>query len=109
MIDIKKVAILGSGTMGTGIAGVCANAGFEVLLLDLAKDSCEKAKSRLTEGRSPVVEDHAVLDRITTGSFDDDMDRLVDCQWICEVVVEDVDIKRDLFRRTQRYCRYAFF
>jgi 3-hydroxyacyl-CoA dehydrogenase len=101
MIDIKKVAILGSGTMGTGIAGVCANAGFEVLLLDLEKDSCEKAKNRLTEGRSPVVEDHAVLDRITTGSFDDDMEMLVDCQWICEVVVENVDIKRNVFRRIE--------
>ena len=100
-MNIKKVAVLGSGTMGTGIAGVCANAGFDVLLLDLQTESCDKAKARLTEGRSPVIEDDAVLDRITTGSFDDDLEKVADCQWICEVVVENVDIKREIFKRVE--------
>ncbi|WP_424948369.1 3-hydroxyacyl-CoA dehydrogenase family protein [Candidatus Spongiihabitans sp.] len=101
MIDIKRVAVLGSGTMGAGIAGVCANAGFEVLLLDLEKASCDTATAKLTEGRSPMIKDHALLDKITTGSFEHDLDKIADCQWICEAVIEDVHIKRDMFRRIE--------
>ena len=61
MTQIKKVAVLGAGTMGAGIAGVCVNAGCDVLLLDLEQSACEKAKERLAGGRSPVVADEALL------------------------------------------------
>ena len=101
MTEINKVAVLGSGTMGFGIAGVCANAGCDVLLLDLDKESCDKAKERLTVGRAPVIKDEALLDKITTGSFDDDLSKISECQWICEVVVENVDIKRALFEKVE--------
>jgi len=101
MNQIKKVAVLGAGTMGFGIAGVCANAGCEVLLLDLDKSTCDAAKERLVAGRSPVVQDEAVLERINTGSFDDDLDKISDCDWICEVVIENIEIKRDLFKRVE--------
>ncbi len=101
MTTIRSVAVLGAGTMGAGIAGVCANAGCDVLLLDLDASHCEKAKERLAGGRSPVVADAAVLDRIRTGSFDNDLGRLANCDWICEAVVEDVAIKRDLFTRVE--------
>ncbi len=102
MSHIKRVAVLGSGTMGMGIAGVCANAGCEVLLLDIQKEYCDKAKEKLTAGRSPIIEDESLLQNIQTGSFDDDLDQLSGCQWICEVIVEDVNIKREMFSRIEK-------
>lgn len=101
MIDIKRVAVLGSGTMGAGIAGVCANAGVEVLLLDTDKAACAAAKTRLTTGKSPVIENHALLGKITIGSFEHDLNKIADCQWICEAIIEDVQIKREFFIRIE--------
>ena len=100
-MKIKNVAVLGCGTMGTGIAGVCANAGCQVLLLDLEKQSCDDAIGRLTAGRSPVIENPELLNNITTGSFDEDIHRIADCQWICEAIIEDVAIKREIFTRIE--------
>lgn len=100
MSEIKRVAVLGSGTMGTGIAGVCANADCDVILMDIDKVSCEKAKTKLTEGRSPVIEDIKLLDNITVASFDE-LDKLHDRQWICEAIIENVDIKREMFGKVE--------
>ena len=103
MNNINKVAVFGSGTMGLGIAAVCANAGCEVLLLDLEKSSCDQALPKLLAGRNPVVQDPSVLDRISTGSFDQDMERIAQCQWICEAVVENANIKREIFSRAEQF------
>lgn len=101
MTNIDKVVVLGAGTMGMGIAGVCANAGCEVLLLDLDKSACDTAKEKLVAGRSPVITDASNLDRISTGSFDNDLEKIKDYDWICEVVVENVDIKRSLLAKVE--------
>jgi len=101
MTNIDKVVVLGAGTMGMGIAGVCANAGCEVLLLDLDKSACDAAKEKLVAGRSPVITDASNLDRISTGSFDNDLEKIKDYDWICEVVVENVDIKRSLLAKVE--------
>ena len=105
MTRIEKVAVLGSGTMGSGIAGICANAGCQVLLLDLDESSCNAALERLSGGRAPVVQDPGLLVNIRTGSFDQDLDRVADCDWICEAIVEDVGIKRDMFSRVEAVRR----
>ncbi len=102
MTEIKKVAVLGSGTMGCGIAGVCANAGYEVLMLDMDQAACAQAKQRLVAGRSPVVQDEAMLDHIQIGSFDQDLAKVADYDWICEAIIENVDIKRELFSKVER-------
>lgn len=101
MTSINKVAVLGSGTMGAGIAGICANAGCQVLLLDMDGNSCKKALERLSGGRSPVVAAPQNLDNIRTGSFAEDLDRIGDYDWICEAIIEDVDIKRDMFSKIE--------
>ena len=101
MTTIRKVAVLGSGTMGAGIAGICANAGCQVLLLDMDEANCQKALERLSGGRAPVVGDPENLNKIQTGSFDDDLERLGEYDWICEAIIEDVDIKRDMFSRVE--------
>ena len=101
MTEINRVAVLGAGTMGSGIAGVCANAGCEVLLLDLEQTACEKARDKLVAGRSPVVQEAALLDNIKVGSFETDLARIANYDWICEVIVEDLEIKRQMFSRVE--------
>ncbi|MDD9858112.1 MAG: 3-hydroxyacyl-CoA dehydrogenase family protein [Gammaproteobacteria bacterium] len=101
MKDIKRVAVLGAGTMGGGIAGICANAGCEVLLLDVERGAGEAARRRLAAGRSPVLRDAESPERITCGSFADDLGKIADCDWICEAVVEDLSVKREMFSRVE--------
>ena len=80
--------------MGLGIAGACADAGCDVLLLDLEREICDQALPRLLAGKNPAVTDPAALDHIRTGSFDADMAIIANCDWICEAVVEDLEIKQ---------------
>ena len=103
MNNINKVAVFGCGTMGLGIAAVCANAGCEVVLLDMSKEDCDNALPKLLAGRSPVVEDKAILARIETGSFENDMGQIADCQWICEAIIENVAIKREIFAKAETF------
>ena len=97
---IKKVAVIGAGTMGAGIAGLCAATGVAVTLLDLETETSEKAIGRLTAGKRPAItEDQAKL--ITPGSLTTDLQSVADCDWICEAVVENLKIKRDLFSKLE--------
>ncbi|MEE2980058.1 MAG: 3-hydroxyacyl-CoA dehydrogenase family protein [Pseudomonadota bacterium] len=96
---INSVAVLGGGTMGTGIAGACAQAGHRVLLLDVDRAAAEKALDRILNGRPPSLEDPEKASLITLGSFDDDLGQIAYYDWICEAIVEDVDAKRALFER----------
>lgn len=121
---INKVAVLGSGVMGSQIACHFANIGCEVLLLDIAPkelNAAEEAK-KLTLDHSAVknriVNDalkfaikmkpaplyhQSFASRIATGNFDDDMAKIKDCDWIIEVVVENLDIKKIVFENVEKY------
>ncbi|WP_222165139.1 3-hydroxyacyl-CoA dehydrogenase/enoyl-CoA hydratase family protein [Edaphocola aurantiacus] len=112
---IKKVAVLGSGVMGSRIACHFANIGLEVLLLDIVpKDAPEgdtKARNKivndaltfaLKSNPSPIYSKR-FAQRITTGNFDDDMQRIADCDWVIEVVIERLDIKKQVFEKVERY------
>lgn len=98
---IRSVAVIGGGTMGTGIAGLCAQAGFDVLLLDVSREAADKAMQRITGGRPPAIDDPAAAERIALGAIDDDLPRIADYDWICEAVIEDLATKRDLFARIE--------
>lgn len=98
--SIKKVAVIGAGTMGAGIAGVCAMANLEVLLLDLDKAFAEKALERLTAGRRPAVSEE-MIGNITPLSIEEGIAQLADCDWICEVIIEQLQAKRDLFEKIE--------
>ncbi len=121
---IKKVAIVGSGIMGSGIACHFANIGVEVLLLDIVPrelNDKEKAKGLTLEDK--VVRNRLVNDalraslkskpspiynqkfasRITTGNLDDDIAKVADVDWIMEVVVERLDIKKIVFEKLEKY------
>ncbi len=121
---IRKVAILGSGVMGSRIACHFANIGCEVLLLDIVPkelNDTEKAKGIQTDSptfRNRIVNDalnfalksnpspiysQKFAQRIETGNFEDDMSKIADCDWVMEVVVERLDIKKTVFDQVEKY------
>jgi len=121
---IKKVAILGSGVMGSRIACHFANIGVQVLLLDIVPNEPneeEKKKGLTVEDKAvrnrPVnlaldntlkskpasLYDAAFISRITTGNFDDDLPKIKDYDWVIEVVVERLDIKKSLFEKVEKH------
>jgi 3-hydroxyacyl-CoA dehydrogenase len=105
MYEINRAAVIGAGTMGLGIAGQLANAGVDVLLLDLPSEGedrnaiCERAVERLLDQNQPGLLHKDNLARITIGNIEDDMQRLSDVDWITEAVVERLDIKKNLYKQ----------
>ncbi len=109
-MSIKKVAVIGAGTMGAGIAGQVANAGIEVWLLDLPGDDnvnalAERGLERLRDPNQPGLISKQAEDFIHLGNTRDDFDQLADCDWIAEAVVERLDIKQDLYQRLDAVCK----
>lgn len=106
MTTIRKVAVLGSGVMGSGIAAHMANAGIPVLLLDIVPAGAEnrnvlteKAMERmLATNPSPFVhKSRAKL--VTCGNLEDDLNKLADVDWVVEAVLERLDVKQDVYRK----------
>ncbi|MBP7156251.1 MAG: enoyl-CoA hydratase/isomerase family protein [Flavobacteriales bacterium] len=108
--NIKKVAVLGSGVMGSRIACHFANVGCEVLLLDIVpKEGNDRNKIvndalafALKSNPSPIY-DKAFASRITTGNFDDDLAKIKDCDWVIEVVIERLDIKQQVLANVEKH------
>lgn len=113
---VNKVAVLGSGLMGTGIAAHLANAGLEVLMLDMVpRDIGEDASHAERNKLAAQSLKHALKDkpapfftkelasRITIGNFDDDFEKIKDYDWIIEVVIERLDIKQKIFDSVDKY------
>ncbi len=121
--DIRKAAVLGAGVMGSGIAAQLANAGIPVLLLDIVprnpkegQDTSNKAwrnsfaggavakmKKAKPSPPTPIMTKRA-LELIEVGNFDDDMEKLADCDWVCEVVIERLDIKQKVFANVEKFA-----
>ena len=104
---IRKVAVLGAGTMGAAIAAHCANAGLEVDLLDIAPDDddndavVEAGFERMRKARPAALMADEVADRIRTGNFQDDFGRVGEADWIVEAIIEKREPKRELMRRVE--------
>ena len=106
-LPFRKVGVLGAGVMGAQIAAHLANAGLEVVLLDIAAK--EGNKNSIVEGAfkkiqklkpAPFASKDAV-ERITLGNFDEHMSLLNDAEWIIEAVIEHLPIKQDLMRKLE--------
>jgi len=103
--EINKAAVIGAGTMGLGIAGQLANAGVDVLLLDVPAVGenrnaiAASALERLLDDRQPGLLHRENLKKITIGNIEDDLHRLEDADWIAEAVVERLDIKKNLYQQ----------
>lgn len=121
---IKKVAILGSGVMGSRIACHFANIGVQVLLLDIVPfELTEQEQKKGLTKEDPIVRnrivtsalagtlksnpsaiyDNSFASRITTGNFDDDLPKIKDYDWVMEVIVERLDIKQSLFEKVEKF------
>src|SRR5690606_7998163 len=121
---IKKVAVLGSGIMGSRIAAHFANIGYKVLLLDIVpKELSDKERqkgisendisfrnrivneawqSAVKSKPAPLYHDN-FASRVSTGNFDDNMKDIADCDWVIEVVVENLKIKKSFFEQVEKY------
>lgn len=124
--SIRKVAVLGSGVMGSAIACHFANIGCQVILLDIAPNELteeEKAKGLTTDSKvvkNRIVQssfDRAIksnpaplyskkfISRISLGNFSDDLNRIKECDWTIEVVVENLEIKRKVYDELEKHRR----
>jgi 3-hydroxyacyl-CoA dehydrogenase len=102
---IKKVAVLGSGVMGSRIACHFAGVGIPVLLLDMeAKLAADSLSAAIKSNPSPLYHKNAAR-LISTGSFSDNMKDVASCDWIIEVVIERLDIKQKIFADVEQHRR----
>jgi 3-hydroxyacyl-CoA dehydrogenase len=108
---IRRVAVLGAGTMGASIAAHCANAGLEVDLLDIAPDEPDKngvveaGFKRMKNARPAALMSAAVAERIRLGNFEGDFERVGEADWILEAIVEKLKPKRELMERVEGVAR----
>jgi len=124
MRRIKKVAVLGSGLMGAGLACHFANVGLEVLLLDIIPPDLPESDKQNRAARNGLTQrglDNAVkakpaslydkdfVRRITIGNLEDDLPKIASCDWILEVVIERLDIKQQLFEKVEQYRKPGTF
>lgn len=115
---IRKVAVLGSGLMGTGIAAHLAGCGLEVLMLDILPNDLAENEAKKPAARNRIANaslqtalkakpapfyDNKFAGRITVGNFEDDFPKIKDCDWIVEVVVERLDIKKQIFEKVEKF------
>ena len=101
--NINSVAVLGAGTMGSGIAALAAEKNCKVLLLDISEEAAAKGRDALLLGRTPALSDVSKKNNIEVGSFGKDFDKIKDFDWICEVVVENIEIKQDIFKKIEEH------
>ena len=98
-MEIKKVVVIGSGTMGSGIAAHLCNANVPVTLLDLTTDISEKARERIKKSRPPLLIDKSKIDNINVGNINDNFDIVSEADWVVEAVVERIDIKHNIYEK----------
>jgi len=106
--QIKKVAVIGSGVMGSGIAAHIANAGLPVVLLDIKledKDLAKDAVARMLKTDPAPFMRTANAKLITTGNLEDDLGLIEDCDWIVEVVLEDLKIKHQTYEKLAKHMK----
>lgn len=106
MTTIKKIAVIGSGVMGSGIAAHIAASGTPVVLLDIVPAGaesrnvlCEKAIEKQLAGKPSGFAHPKVARLVTCGNLEDNLDMLADCDWIIEAVLERLDVKQDVYHK----------
>lgn len=109
MDAIRKVCVIGAGTMGAGIAAQAANAGVPVLLLDIVPREgsnrnaiAEGAVAKMLKADPAPFMSKAAAKLVETGNIEDDLARAAECDWIVEAIVERLDIKQDLYAKLEK-------
>jgi len=98
-MNIKNVVVIGSGTMGSGIAAQLCNANIPVTLLDLKTEISEKAKEKIFQSRPPLLIDKNKINNIKVGNIEEDFHIIEKADWVVEAVVERIDIKHKLYEK----------
>src|SRR5690242_69904 len=111
---IRRVAVLGAGTMGARIAAHMANAGVPSLLLDIVPpNAAPNARNAIAQAglnaalkaKPAAFFDPKLARLVAVGNFEDDLAQVASCDWIVEAVVEDLQVKRDLLGRVEKLRR----
>lgn len=110
-IPIKKVCVIGAGTMGAGIAAQVANAGVPVLLLDIVRDPDDRnavaagAVAKMLKTDPAPFMSKAAAKLVEVGNIEDDLARVAECDWIVEAIVERLDLKQSLYEKLEAVRR----
>ena len=94
-MEIKKVVVIGSGTMGSGIAAHLCNADVPVTLLDLKTEISKKARERIHKSRPPLLIDKSKINNIKVGNINEDFDTVKDADWIVDCLLYTSPSPRD--------------
>lgn len=104
---IKKVCVIGAGTMGAGIAAQVANAGIPVLLLDIVRDENDRnavangaVAKMLKTSPAPFMNKRAA-GLVETGNIEDDLGKVAECDWVVEAIIEKLEIKQELYAKLE--------
>jgi 3-hydroxyacyl-CoA dehydrogenase len=109
--SVKKVCVIGAGTMGAGIAAQVANAGIPVLLLDIVRDPDDRnavaagAVAKMLKTDPAPFMSKAAAKLVETGNIEDDLAKIADCDWIVEAIVERLDLKHRLYEKIEAHRR----
>lgn len=104
---MKKLCVIGAGTMGAGIAAQAANAGVPVLLLDIVRDPADRnavaagAVERLKKAEPAAFMSKAAAKLVEVGNIDDDLGRVAECDWVIEAIVEKIELKHALYEKLE--------
>ena len=98
-MEFKEVVIIGSGTMGCGIAAQLCNANIPVTLLDLTTEISKKARERIYNSRPPLLIDKSKVNNISIGNINDNFEIVSKADWIVEAVVERIDVKHEIYEK----------
>ncbi|HEX7858246.1 MAG TPA: 3-hydroxyacyl-CoA dehydrogenase NAD-binding domain-containing protein [Sphingobium sp.] len=104
---VKKVCVIGAGTMGAGIAAQVANAGIPVLLLDIVRDPSDRnavakgAVAKMLKTDPAPFMSKAAAKLVETGNIEDDLAKVADCDWIVEAIIERIDLKQGLYEKLE--------
>ena len=101
--NIESIAVIGSGTMGAGIAALAADNNCKVLLLDISEETVNDGKKRINNERNPMLSNPEKINNIETGTFENDFHKIKNYDWICEAVIEELSIKREIFINIEKY------
>jgi 3-hydroxyacyl-CoA dehydrogenase len=111
-MSIRKVAVIGAGVMGAGIAAQVANAGLPVLLLDIVPEGAsnrnavaEGAVARMLKAQPAPFMSKSAAKLVETGNIEDDLGKLAECDWVVEAIIERLDLKQSLYRRIEAVRR----
>jgi 3-hydroxyacyl-CoA dehydrogenase len=98
-MEIKKVVVIGSGTMGSGIAAHLCNANIPVTLLDLKTEISEQAREKIHKSKPPLLLDKSKINNIKIGNISDNFSEVAEADWVVEAVVERIDVKHEIYEK----------